>query len=611
MKGMWRSRMFWRQFGTSGLLLLISIGLLGVVIVNRVEQHYLQQIEDSLHDKAILVREIVQGEKADPASLQVRVQALQKEMAARITLIGARGQVLADSHENPGKMDNHAARPEIKMAGEKGYGTATRFSQTVHQSMMYAALRTGAGKGRVAYVRVALALDHIQEQLAELHQIVWTAACVTGVAAMALAFWLARRITRPVQELTRGAESLAAGKYGHKVYIPGNDEVGTLARTFNQMSLRLATQFAQLDEDRHQLRAILSGMLEGVVALDARQQVLFVNDRAAQLLDFQAPSAVGRRFWEVVRLPALQDIVRRALTGSEPFREELNWHGPAAKSLTVHAARLAETPARSIILVFHDNTELRRLERLRQEFVANVSHELKTPLSVIKACIETLLDGAMDDPQHRVPFMERIGEQAERLHMLILDLLSLARIESELEVFEFEEVSLGPVVIACLERHRARAETRNQRLEAECEGQAIPWADDGAPAGNGLKPAPPAVAAWADEEAVSQILENLVDNALKYTPDGGRIVVRWGGADGKACLEIEDTGIGIAAADLPRIFERFYRVDKARSRELGGTGLGLAIVKHLVQAMSGQLSASSQPGQGTKFTIRLPRPPAS
>jgi two-component system phosphate regulon sensor histidine kinase PhoR len=382
------------------------------------------------------------------------------------------------------------------------------------------------------------------------------------------------------------------------------------------MSLRLATQFAQLDEDRQQLRAILSGMLEGVVALDARQQILFVNERAAQLLDFKASSAVGRRFWEVVRLAALQEIVRRALTSPEPFREELNWHGPAIKSLTVHAARLAETPARGIILVFHDTTELRRLERVRQEFVANVSHELKTPLSVIKACIETLLDGAVDDPQHRGPFLERIADQAEHLHRLILDLLSLARIESESEVFDFQEVSMPDVVIACLERHRARAEAKSQHLEAECEGQAVRWMEETAPDGTGnghLGPAPSSskVVAWADEEAVSQILDNLVDNAVKYTPAGGRIVVRWRGENGQACLEIEDTGIGIAETDLPRIFERFYRVDKARSRELGGTGLGLAIVKHLVQAMKGSLSATSQPGKGTKFSIRLPRPPAS
>jgi two-component system phosphate regulon sensor histidine kinase PhoR len=618
---MWRSHTFWRLFGTFGVLLLAALVLLGFAIVNRVEQQLLQQIRDSLRTRVTLVREIVQDWPTEKErELQQRVVQLGREIAQeentpRITLIAESGRVLADSDRDPHGMDNHANRPEVQRARANGFGTSTRFSETLRTSMIYMALRARESNAKIAFVRVALPLDNVWVRVAELHRIVWTGVAITGVAAMGLAFWLTRRLTRPLAELTAGAANIAAGNYGHKVYITANDEVGTLARTFNQMSLRLAAQFAQVDEDRQQLRAILSGMLEGVVALDARQQILFVNERAAQLLEFQAKTAVGRRFWEVVRQAALQGIVHRALTNAEPFREELNWHGPGIKSLTVHAARLADTPARGIILVFHDTTGLRRLERLRQEFVANVSHELKTPLSVIKACIETLLDGAVDDPEHRIPFMERISDQAERLHRLILDLLSLARIESESEVFEFQDVPLGSVVLACLERHRDRAEAKNQHLEAQCAGQVIPWrngvARDGG-SGSGAPVAPPAeLTAWADEEAVSQILDNLVDNAVKYTPAGGRITVRWREEDGQVRLEIEDTGIGIAEPDLPRIFERFYRVDKARSRELGGTGLGLAIVKHLVQAMNGTVSASSQPGQGTQFTVRLPRRPAS
>jgi two-component system phosphate regulon sensor histidine kinase PhoR len=247
------------------------------------------------------------------------------------------------------------------------------------------------------------------------------------------------------------------------------------------------------------------------------------------------------------------------------------------------------------VLVLHDNTDLRRLERLRQEFVANVSHELKTPLSIIKLCIETLLDGAVEDPKHRGLFLEQIDDQANRLHALILDLLSLARIESGVEVFEFQAVPLEPIACTCLEHHRARADGKQQTLEV------VP------PPGTKRD----AVAVWADEEAVGQILDNLVDNAVKYTPQGGRISVRWRAENGQVCLEVEDTGIGIPEQDLPRIFERFYRVDKARSRELGGTGLGLSIVKHLVQAMHGTVQAQSRVGKGTTFQIRLPHASAN
>jgi two-component system phosphate regulon sensor histidine kinase PhoR len=601
---MWRSRMFWRLFLVSAVLLLSAIGLLGAAIVNRVEQQFLEQIQGSLRSKAVLVRELVHTQKADAADLQRRVHALGAEIAARITLIAKNGTVLADSHEDPKRMENQGQRPEILAAQENKLGTGTRLSNTLHLWMMYAALRATDPSRTPVFVRVGLKLDNIHEQVAGLHRIVWTAATITALAAMILAFWMARRITRPLQELTAGAKQIAAGKYGQRVYVAGHDEVGTLAQAFNHMSFRLAAQFAQLEEDRQQLRAILSGMIEGVIALDAQQRILFVNERAARLLEFQAPAFVGRKLWEMVRQPALQETVQRAFADSEPCQQELNLTGLGAKSLTVHAARLAGVPDRGIILVLHDTTELRRLERVRQEFVANVSHELKTPLSVIKACIETLLDGAVDDTEHRGAFLERIADQTERLHRLILDLLSLARIESDLEIFEFQNVALGPVVEACLERHRALAEGKVQRLEVCGPAKIIPsLADtDSAAAAD--------ITAWADEEAIGQILDNLVENAVKYTPPGGRIAVSWQAADGQVCLEVEDTGIGIAPADLPRIFERFYRVDKARSREMGGTGLGLAIVKHLVQAMHGSVRATSQPGGGTTFSVLLPRSPA-
>jgi two-component system phosphate regulon sensor histidine kinase PhoR len=436
--------------------------------------------------------------------------------------------------------------------------------------------------------RLGLVSDNSHDELAVLQRLVWTTAGVTALASMLLTFYLSRRIIRPLQELTEGADRIAAGAHGHKVYAVGRDEVGKLAQTFNHMSARLADQFAQLEEDRQQLRAILSGMVEGVVALDAAQRVLFANERGVEL--FEVPSAqavVGRKLWEVIRQRSLLDLVERAVAEDKPLSEELTWNGRSQRTLLVHVARLQGPFAKGAVLVLHDTTDLRRLERVRQEFVTNVSHELKTPLSVIQACVETLLDGAVDDPDYRGPFLERIGEQAKRLYALILDLLSLARIESGEEAFYFQEVALGEAVADCLNRHRARAETKNLVLVA----------------------APPVTGAetvWADEEAVGQILDNLVDNAVKYTPEGGRVEVRWHGEDGRVLIEVQDTGIGIPPRDLPRVFERFYRVDKARSRELGGTGLGLSIVKHLTQAMHGTVWAESAPGQGASFFVRLP-----
>ncbi|MEY4613200.1 MAG: hypothetical protein RL179_1173, partial [Planctomycetota bacterium] len=263
------------------------------------------------------------------------------------------------------------------------------------------------------------------------------------------------------------------------------------------------------------------------------------------------------------------------------------------RSLTLHAARLPGNPTRGAVLVLHDTTELRRLERLRQEFVANVSHELKTPLAVIKVCAETLLDGAIDDGENRMRFLEQVLEQSERLNSLILDLLSIARMEAETELFEFIWVPVREVVEQCAKRHRDRA------LQRSIEISASPMEGSFAP-GEALE-------CFLDEEAFVQILDNLVDNAVKYTPgQGGTIKIQWGLENKFVIIQVSDNGMGIPEADLPRIFERFYRVDKARSREVGGTGLGLSIVKHLVLAMKGTISATSQTGKGTTFTVRFP-----
>jgi two-component system phosphate regulon sensor histidine kinase PhoR len=590
-----RSRTFWRLFGTFGLLVLAAVIVLGALLSSRIERHEMQQVEESLHIKAVLVEAAVRH--IPPDQLQAELRALRKKIDARITLIGTDGKVLADTEEDPGRMENHADRPEFIEARRNGTGTATRYSHTLGANLMYLARRVEPATSQLEVVRVARPVDSIHAQLAELRRVVWGVAGLTAAASMLLAFWGARRLAQPLQELTAGAERLAAGEYGLKVYADSTDEVGTLARAFNAMSEKLAGQFAQVEEDRQQLRAILGGMVEGVVAIDAEQRILFANERAAELLGISAAGGVGRKLWEVVRQRAIQEAVDRALAGTEPYHEELDWNGPVCTRLVVHIAQLPGSPARGAVLVLHDTSELRRLERVRQEFVANVSHELKTPLSVIKANVETLIDGAIDDAEHRGSFLELIDEQANRLHALIIDLLSLARIESSAGAFEFQPVPLALLVGECLERHRARAEGRRQVLEV---GPAV--------AGNG-QPAPE-LAAWADEEAVDQILDNLVDNAVKYTPEGGRIHVRWYAEDGCVCLEVADTGIGIPERDLPRIFERFYRVDRARSRELGGTGLGLSIVKHLVQAMQGSVRATSHVGQGTTFTVRLPRAPA-
>jgi two-component system phosphate regulon sensor histidine kinase PhoR len=586
---MLRSRMFWNLFLGYGTLIIFAVALLGFTLDAQSEKNELQSLEERLFNEAHILREIVRDPTGDEPKLAAGRLALPNVIPTRVTFVAKNGDVLADSLQDLAKLDNHADRIEIMEAFQKGTGKAVRPSKTSQEEMMYVALRAdGKPGGEPFVIRISMPTSTVRERLAHLRLLVLTAAVLTTLLSLGLAFWLTRRTVQPVRDLIFGAQEIAAGDYGHRVYTGGTSEVSQLARTFNHMSERLAAQFAQIDEDRQQLRTVLSSMVEGVIAIDNDQKILFANDRAGQLLEFAPRAAVGRRLWELIRQRPLQDVIQASLTVDVNPVHTVSLVLPGSRSCLGQGARLPGMPSRGAVLVFHDDTELRRLERLRQEFVANVSHELKTPLAIIKACVETLIDGGVDDPAFRGQFLDRIADQSERLHNLILDLLRLARIESATEAFTMEEHELGVLVGQCIEHRRTLAEGKKQTL------RTIP-PDDQNPA-----------YVWVDEEALEQILDNLVDNALKYTPEGGTVEVRWGRDGDDVLLEVRDTGIGIPEAELSRIFERFYRVDKARSRELGGTGLGLSIVKHLVQAMQGTVEATSVVGQGSTFTIRFP-----
>ena len=396
-------------------------------------------------------------------------------------------------------------------------------------------------------------------------------------------------------EVCRGLRAMGSGQKPRLVRRAVPWPIGALVKTFNAAAADIQSRDEKLEQDRQQLRVVLEAMEEAVIAVDPRRRLLFANASAARLFGLEEASA-GRLVPELIRGPQVQDAVEETLrlAGPSAYQGELTLPGRDSaralnRSLSVRGTPLPGRPSPGVVLVFHDVTDLRRLERMRQDFVANASHELKTPLASIKAYTETLLDWAIHDDSVNRRFLERIDEQVERLHQLILDLLSLARIESGQEPFEHSPLPLAPVVQACVEAHRGRAEANGLSLDFDAGGL-----DETAQV-------------LADEEAIRQIVDNLVDNAIKYTPDGRSVSVSCWGDQHELCIEVADTGIGIPRDDLPRIFERFYRVDKARSRELGGTGLGLSIVKHLVGSIGGQVDVSSRMGSGSRFTIHLPR----
>lgn len=395
----------------------------------------------------------------------------------------------------------------------------------------------------------------------------------------------------PLVELNMALELLTDGQRHVRVAAEYDDELGELVKTYNEMAQAIDSRIAELKlnqkrvaSDNQQLATVLEAMVEGVIAVDHEERILLANMAAIRLLDLKSYDAVGRRVWEAIRIPQIQELVRKTLTESEQQRLEfaVPW---TYSTVAVVASRLPGAPCPGAVLVLHDVTDLRRLENLRRDFVSNVSHELKTPLAAITAYAETLINGALDDKEFSVTFVQRICEQADRLNELILDLLELARIESGEHVYQVMPVDVTEILKSSLDSHQALATTKQLQIKTE-------YADN-------------AIVGLADPDGLRTIVDNLVGNAIKYTPSNGTITIRTR-RDGKSVeFDVEDNGLGIAKEFQSRVFERFFRVDRARSREEGGTGLGLSIVKHLCQLFGGTIKLKSQLGQGSIFTVSL------
>jgi two-component system, OmpR family, phosphate regulon sensor histidine kinase PhoR len=414
----------------------------------------------------------------------------------------------------------------------------------------------------------------------------WASALVVIAVGAAAIWYCVRRIVTPLAELATYARNSAGQTANPSDSLQRQDELSALTGAFEQMRRHLAAQLAQIQNNHERLQTVLSSMADGVLAVGLDNTILLANGAARQLLDFATPRPQGRSLLEVTRARPVHEAVARALANESPVVEEFESPGAIRRTLSLRATCLPGSPCPGVVIVLHDMTELRRLESLRRELVANVSHELKTPLAAIKGYAETLRLGAVHDPEHNLHFVRRIEEQADRLHQLILDILQIARVEAGLRSFELTDVPLADVLRDTVAQFAEIASAKQVQLTVE---------------------SPDDVTAFADDEGVRTILNNLVDNAIKFTPVGGRVTVRAILTVARVAVEIEDSGIGIAEGELSRIFERFYCVDRARSRELGGTGLGLSIVKHFASAFGGAVSVKSELRRGSTFRVELPR----
>lgn len=558
------------------------------------EHRAYEQAEQHLRSTAVLMQRTYRDDLDNEPSeaLQQELIQLGKDSGYRLTLIDADGRVLADSSQPDLaavlKMENHAERGEVSQAEYTNWGVAKRSSDTTGKPYVYVALRDAVDKGPSATVRAAAMVDVIQEQIDYFRQRLWLLAMGVGAALLTVTYLVVSSIVRPVLQLNDAADAVSRGDYDQRAFVPNRDELGELASSFNHMCGELNSQFDELRRSGQRQATVLGGMVEGVIAIDSAQHVSLANKAAGNLLGFLPDKVEGRPLIEIIRNHTLHDALAEVQSNDQPQRLDIDLQGPEPRRLSVQITPLMGAESGGAVIVLHDITELRRLETIRQEFVANVSHELKTPLSSIKAYTETLLGGALHDEQHAMSFLGRIEEQADRLNALIQDLLSLARIESAEQTFDLAPVVVGEAVAACLSDYTPQADVRGIRLLAESDE--------------------PQAEVVADPEGLRVILNNLVDNAIKYTPDGGSVTVGWKVVEEDYVrLSVTDTGIGIPKDQLPRVFERFHRVDKARSRELGGTGLGLSIVKHLTQSFGGSVAVESKIDHGTSFYVTLPK----
>jgi len=579
------SRFFWKVSASCATLVVLATAAVGWWSQGELVDALLTEREASLRQECARLTEAAATAFAQEG---FPVPPSWKELASRglrITLIGTDGHVRYDSEHQASSMENHLDREEVQEALRTGRGSAVRLSRTAgHRTFYVSQSVVGPPGSPLGVLRLALPMDAIDRQTGAMRARLALAAALAALLALAILALVHRRWTRSLAQITAIARDLCEGRYDRRAAKLPDDEVGELGNALNRLGGEITHRMKALSGEVARLRAMLAGMVEGVVAVDEDDRVVFSNRAARRLFGVEELSG---RLWESVRIAELVALIEEARGTDAAATRELTFGDPAGRYSFVQAQahRFQSGTSTGVVVVLHDLTELRRLERVRRDFVANVSHELKTPLTSIRGYVETLLSGALHDEDNNVRFLEKIDSNVRRLTHLVADLLSLARIESEESGLPLESLDLRPLLEQALRQHGPRAVQKGVRCSIEHDGGRV--------------------RVLGDRESLVQVIDNLLDNAIKYTSRGEvRLVLRrdasWG------MLEVVDTGIGIPAEELERVFERFYRVDKARSRELGGTGLGLSIVKHLVVAMNGKVEVESKMGSGSTFRVRLP-----
>ncbi|MEX2188205.1 MAG: ATP-binding protein [Pirellulales bacterium] len=585
-------KLVWQIFPAFLIITLTALFAAGWFAARSFEDFYLTGVRSDLEVRGSLAAHdgaaMLAAGKFD--ELQKLLDYFGTKTATRYTVVLPDGKVVADTREKPSAMKNHSDRPEIQAAFASGSGDSMRYSDTTKQRMLYVAHAIEFEGKTIGVMRTAVSVSLVDDAIGSVRNrfIAWgflVALCTAGVS------WLmARRITRPVEAMRKGTECFARGDLNYQLPLPESYELAGLASALNAMAVQLEDRIATILRQSSEQNAVLASMVEGVMAVDPREKIITLNSAAADLLECSRERAIGRNVQDFVLHSELRKFVAQAVTCDEPIQQDITLDAGSVRIIQARGTALGERGARrGAVIVLNDVTNIRRLENLRKDFVANVSHELKTPITSIKGFVETLLDGALDQRADAERFLGIVGKQADRLAAIVEDLLSLAKIEQSEGVAELDvhEADVRDVVYAAMQSCQGLASER--RVSVRYDDAQSATADI----------APP---------LLEQAVVNLLDNAIKYSGADSEVAISTRSTDCEVLISVTDHGAGIDAEHLPRLFERFYRVDKARSRKLGGTGLGLAIVKHIVSAHRGRVAVDSKPGVGSTFTIHLPKP---
>lgn len=571
--------LFLKIFGGYLVLTVALSGLIVLISSYLIRDYQIERTARELEDIAIVIgsRTAELSSEDGAATVDSFVKKTGKKINTRITLIAPDGRVIADSEEDPARMENHRARIEISQAFESGTGRFLRVSDTLGQEMLYIAVSVER-EGRTAYVlRVSKFLRDIKTISRELNAKILLVTVVIIFAALIGAFIFARTIYRPIGELSAAIKRVAGHDFNTRVLLKAQDELKEVADGFNDMTDEMQGLFADLTRQKEELNSIISSLQEGLLVLDGEERVLLMNDSLKTLMGRDVET--GKPYWEIIREPALNELVNRVRVEKHNHVGEITIRGAVYLCSATYLGLREE-----IVLVFHDITEIRKLEKIKSDFVLNVSHELRTPLTSIKGFVETMeAEGSLSEEQRR--YLMIIKRNTARLINVVTDLLTLSRLEEKTPVLELEPVSMPDLVERVLKIFEEQIGAKGFSVELRAPRDLPP--------------------VMGDVFRLEQVFVNLLDNAIKYTDSGG-ITVEMEGRGNTVVISIADTGPGISSEHIDRIFERFYVVDKSRSKKLGGTGLGLSIVKHIILLHGGRITVQSTPGTGARFVITLP-----